>query len=294
MSRFPIVLAQGGFPVPWNLHRIALSQLPIYDIEAKQLDQWFRLHTSSILSIRERDSLKEGADSDHLALVKDNIRGILRMASGTMDVTKQVFLFQDEDETKDPGIDGMVLFVRHVRYDVPASTVVCDGFVLIEREGITEEVDKRLDKLLSDEEEIHYVSLRKGEAVLWRQLIPAFSERCRTWSHTQNCERPKDGSSTAEHPWICQCGRGQDTDVMAEEADWKVFAPFTTRVALSPLFAVSYLEHVLRQPSNQRCVACGGKGKPKLQVCTSCKNTRYCSKECQKRDWQAHKTVCKA
>jgi hypothetical protein len=235
-----VSLYPGTFIVSPSLSYLSMTLKPIYDIEAKQLDQWFKLHTSSMLSARERDSLKEGADPDPLALVKDNIRGILRMASGTMDVRKQVFLFQDEDEKKDLRIDGMVLFVRHVRYDVPASTVVCDGFVLIEREGITEEVDKRLDKLLSDEE-VHHISLRKGEAVLWRQLIPAFSEHCRTWGHTQNCERPKDGSSTAEHPWICQCGRGQDTDVMAEEADWKAFAPFTTRVALSPLFAVSYL-----------------------------------------------------
>ncbi|KAI0078615.1 hypothetical protein K474DRAFT_1660225 [Panus rudis PR-1116 ss-1] len=32
----------------------------------------------------------------------------------------------------------------------------------------------------------------------------------------------------------------------------------------------------------------------KLQVCSQCKITAYCSRECQKADWKFHKTACKA
>ena len=31
-----------------------------------------------------------------------------------------------------------------------------------------------------------------------------------------------------------------------------------------------------------------------MKVCTGCRAERYCSKECQKKTWSAHKTTCKA
>ncbi|KAE9405094.1 hypothetical protein BT96DRAFT_916292 [Gymnopus androsaceus JB14] len=31
----------------------------------------------------------------------------------------------------------------------------------------------------------------------------------------------------------------------------------------------------------------------KLQACSNCKTARYCSKECQKQDWELHKSACK-
>lgn len=34
-------------------------------------------------------------------------------------------------------------------------------------------------------------------------------------------------------------------------------------------------------------------GATKLDMCSACKKTYYCSKDCQKRDWKAgHKTQC--
>lgn len=29
------------------------------------------------------------------------------------------------------------------------------------------------------------------------------------------------------------------------------------------------------------------------KMCSVCKNSRYCSKECQKQDWKKHKVICK-
>ena len=33
-------------------------------------------------------------------------------------------------------------------------------------------------------------------------------------------------------------------------------------------------------------------GSPRLFFCGKCRNQRYCSKECQKKDWPKHKIVC--
>lgn len=40
------------------------------------------------------------------------------------------------------------------------------------------------------------------------------------------------------------------------------------------------------------CASCG-KSNPKMQHCTACMCTRYCSKKCQANDWTRHKKVCK-
>jgi hypothetical protein len=48
----------------------------------------------------------------------------------------------------------------------------------------------------------------------------------------------------------------------------------------------------------QTCPGCGqveGEdevGAGKFKKCTACKTVVYCSKECQKKDWKAHKAVC--
>jgi hypothetical protein len=41
------------------------------------------------------------------------------------------------------------------------------------------------------------------------------------------------------------------------------------------------------------CWACGHPGKPKLLQCSRCKTVKYCSAECSKSDWKAHKPVCR-
>ncbi|TFK33607.1 hypothetical protein BDQ12DRAFT_614957, partial [Crucibulum laeve] len=89
------------------------------------------------------------------------------------------------------------------------------------------------------------------------------------------------------------CGRGNDVEGMLAVPLWRNLAPYVTRVALSPLFAVSYLEAVGRDPDARKCSVCRRKGKPRVKECTGCRKVRYCSPECQKSDWKTHKAKCK-
>lgn len=46
---------------------------------------------------------------------------------------------------------------------------------------------------------------------------------------------------------------------------------------------------------SNNCWHCGAKPKhsQKFQKCSGCFEVRYCSQECQKNDWCAHKKICK-
>lgn len=50
------------------------------------------------------------------------------------------------------------------------------------------------------------------------------------------------------------------------------------------------------RPSTDACGWCGKKAKEvegSLKQCSGCRKILYCGKECQKKDWQEHKVVCK-
>lgn len=79
-----------------------------------------------------------------------------------------------------------------------------------------------------------------------------------------------------------------------------VEAKYATRAAISPLFIVPYLEYAETMepahvppvgPALARCAACGKGGVP-LSRCDRCKANKYCSKDCQVKDWQTHKRNC--
>ncbi|OJT13569.1 hypothetical protein TRAPUB_9885 [Trametes pubescens] len=171
-------------------------------------------------------------------------------------------------------------------------------------------------------EKIEAFHFSEGEIRTWKQLLPVLVERCRaTWRHTANCEYgriPLEPETTSGDP-LCSCGRGKDVDGMHKVATWRNLAPFVTRIALSPLFAVPYLETiqdreyiqrvfqtalasgVFGAPSGSglpdwlgpRCAECS-KPSDDLQKCARCKAVSYCSKGCQKAHWKKHKPTCVA
>ncbi|KAI1776242.1 hypothetical protein F4818DRAFT_457687 [Hypoxylon cercidicola] len=41
-----------------------------------------------------------------------------------------------------------------------------------------------------------------------------------------------------------------------------------------------------------KCSSCKGGSPPDLSLCAGCEQARYCSRDCQKQDWENHKTFC--
>jgi len=83
--------------------------------------------------------------------------------------------------------------------------------------------------------------------------------------------------------------------------DWKAIAQyqltnfFSTEVndpkeeldSLMKLYGSNVYEQFLEDP---KCASCG---EPATQRCSKCKSEWYCTRECQLKQWKAHKDVCK-
>lgn len=291
VNPYPVV-GTHNLMTPWSIHRVNLSRLPILDMKAKKINQWLNPHIGSTLSTREK-SLRKKHKDDALMFVKDTIHSIFTRASGIQGgAMKRVFSLQD-DATKN---SDTIFFVNDIRFDLHSHTIICDAYVLPLTRSLVQNVATFLGPLVHGGDMVN-IAVYNGEMQAWKQLLPALVERCRSsWEHGPNCEYKSQGkiplSETMENDPLCSCGRGKDVDDMSKVRAWSQFAPFVTRIALSPLFAVSYLETVLRDPELRRCFVCRKKGNPKLKTCTKCQKVRYCGPVCQKRDWKVHKLRC--
>lgn len=293
---FPLTPSRSREIQTWNIHYINLSRLPTLDCaRPKELYKWLNPHVGSMLSTRER-SLRKKEQNDTLMFVKETIHAIMVRGSGIQGgKPSRVFALMDK-ATKN---SDTVLFVDAFRYDQSAHTVVCDAFVLPLTHTLLEKHNGPFSKLLQDQKSpVEYVNLMEGEVKQWKHLLPAFSERCRTsWTHREGaCEYEIQDrvplSEEIEHNPLCSCGQGKDVEPMTKVLTWRPFAPYVTRIALSPLFAVTYLEPIMRDINSRRCWLCRGKGKPKLKECSKCQKVRYCGTECQTKDWPMHKKKC--
>ncbi|TEB27907.1 hypothetical protein FA13DRAFT_1666645 [Coprinellus micaceus] len=302
---YPVV-RNGSTIFPWSIHRISPSSLPVLNVNsAKDLKKWLGLHIASMMSNRER-KLRKKRKHDALMFAKDTIHMIFTYAAGIEDAKKPRRIFQLVDEVKKNS--DTIFFVDKLRFDGASHTVVCDGYVFAGTPAWIQSIigtplEKSFGQLLTNADVVR-VPIFQGEMQGWKQLLPAFAERCRTWSHNANCEYNLEGntiplSEEMEEVPLCSCGQGKEVEGMLAVPLWKPFAPYVTRVAISPLFAVSYLESVGRARGGgqgRKCAVCRGKGKGDagLKTCSGCKKVRYCSDACQKKDWKAHKPKCKA
>jgi hypothetical protein len=282
--------------------------------------EWLSIHMGMTFSETEKKVRERPNQADRGVMVnlKESIATIFLKYSGLDDPKQARTPFGLCNPADGVGVYTLI-FVNDIKLDVASHTVVVDACVVPLIKKIMPKISPVLAKL---SDSLIRIATLDDETRGWRLLLPAFSERCRTWKHLGTCEYrtkgiPAEVDGLDISP-LCSCGRGKNLGSFANVPDWKLLRGEATRVAIGPLFSSSMeilrmreemaADAIDRQrsyaqpqaggsPSSSsstvpQCAKCGGPGKPTLQLCGVCKTTKYCSRDCQKNDWRTHKLHC--
>ncbi|EUC54468.1 MYND finger protein [Rhizoctonia solani AG-3 Rhs1AP] len=307
LNPFPVL--GRGTPVAWNLHNINLDRLPRLNTRNTAKLYWIDHLCKHQLSdpekmIRNGDELqRQGAEHTPLNF-KSTIHSIAAHRLDKKTNQNRTIALYDKDEGK----LYATLFIGGIRLDLASMTIAFDTAV-VPMTGDEKTLNPLLGLLLDSLASIVPIVTNRYETIAWKQALPAFVERCRTWSHRPSCEYQSRGQIPLSVDFnknpICTCGQGIGmTSPQWEAPGWEKFIPLATRAAICPIFALSYLETVIGDIDEYvygrlgstigNCCACGDHGKPNLEMCSRCKKARYCSKICQRMAWKTHKKDCKA
>ena len=293
LKRFPIIQQNMTLSL-WNIHYVDLERLPVLDLSSSNRLSFLPAHVNTSFCDRERRlciaenaGSVQASDLDVITRMKQTIQYLFSHGSC---LGNSIASLSDPER----GVDTLI-FINGICLDLASHTVVIDACVL--------PLSKDLS-FLSLTGPVGEVKMKSDEVKAWKHLLPTFTERCRKWAHTADCEYLSSGIPVSEEfhqSPLCRCGRGKNIGPFAQNENWKDFAPYVTRAAISPLFWVPFVDtfggHLSNGPGrgiqDQTCANCRGPGKPKLLLCAACKNICYCSPSCQKAGWKDHKKSCK-
>lgn len=320
---FPSVLANMSsslndgqiISVPLNIPHVNLDNLPVLDVSDKKRLGFLTTLTSWMFSARER-KLRDQADESGLAIsarmnFKESLFTMFMLASGLQGGQTGLFAIHHPDK----GGIHMLLFVSAIRLDGANASVALDAAVIPFTVDIIKGGKLEAFLLILRELECCTITVDDAELALWKKVLPALAERCRNWTHTPECEYAKPGATVplSTEPGkqvLCSCGAGKLPENFISLPEWDVASQFATRIAISPVYAVPFVEDVV-DPSiaesmsklgldvqgdeTLRCWSCGAveaKGGGPLKKCMRCVKVKYCSIECQKKDWKKHRMEC--
>ncbi|KAJ4254962.1 hypothetical protein NW762_009764 [Fusarium torreyae] len=307
---YPSAISSSGVPGTLNIPHFNLDNLPIIDLENKDRNRWMTTLTSLQFSAREKHLRnvrdESGISHDPTVNFKESVFTMFMVSSGLQGGQTGMFAI---NHPKRGGIH-MLVFVSAIRLDGDAASVVLDAAVIPFTMDLVQSGRMEAFLLLIRELECGTVDVDDAELALWKKALPSMVERCRTWSHGKNCEYKRKGATIPlslkdGEKVLCSCGNGRIPDNFMSLPEWDDAAPNAVRAAISPTYAVPFIEEVI-DPDEipnmgspitrvERCRSCGKPENEKgveLKKCSRCQKVRYCSGECQKRDWKKHRAEC--
>lgn len=305
---FPSVLSASALPATLNTPHLNLDNLPIINVEQQDEMRWLITLTSMQFSAREKRLRNEaddesGISDDPRVNFKESLFTMFMLGSGLQG--RQTGLFAINHPEK--GGIHMLIFVSAMRLDGDAASVVLDAAVIPFTSSLIE--SRKLEEflLILRSLECCTVNVNDAELILWKKALPALAERCRTWSHRPGCEYKRRNATIPlslepGEQVVCSCGNGKLPDDFVGLPEWDKAAPNAVRIAISPTYAVPFVEDII-DPADvgkigtavERCRNCSkpeGHEGTKLKKCARCQRAKYCSGQCQKKDWKKHRMEC--
>ncbi|KAI1476066.1 hypothetical protein F4774DRAFT_262332 [Daldinia eschscholtzii] len=306
---YPVTLGENSVPITLNSQQVNLDSLPILNVDQayKKDNQWLNILTSHQFSVRER-RLRDSTEPAPLRMnFKESLFSMFMIASGLQGGHTGLFALQHPKDG-----NQMLLFVRAIRINGAEGSIVADAAVLPFTRQLIESGEIEMFLYILRELEICAINVNDEELVLWKKVLPALAERCRTWSHGPDCEYKKPRatiplSTEMGKQFMCSCGNGKLPEGFMSLPEWDAASKYAIRVAISPTFAVPLVEDVvdlsllkaqgslerLHMDKCRNCNATEGKNGGNLLKCARCKEVMYCSSECQRKDWKKHRMECK-
>lgn len=309
---FPTSLTPSRVPAALNTPHVNLDRLPVLDLERKKDMRWLTTLTSFQFTTREK-SLRDGTSSSGIAEdarvnFKESLFTMFMLASGLQGGQTGLFAINHPER----GGIHMLIFVSALRLDGDTASVVLDAAVIPFTTRLIESGRMEDFLLILRTLECCSTNVNDTELVLWKKVLPSLAERCRTWSHRSNCEYKRKGATiplSLDHGQqvLCSCGNGKLPDNYMGIPEWETAAPNAVRIAISPTYAVPFVEEVVDTSTfdksgppvtegEDRCRSCGKTSTADggaLKKCSRCHEVKYCSAQCQKKDWKTHRAECK-
>ncbi|KAG6335832.1 hypothetical protein ID866_3268 [Astraeus odoratus] len=242
-KRFTAVL-EDGIPTLLNMHHLNLECCPPFRLSKDlNVSKWFSQHVVFMFSERERRARETNVQGalleDTLLNTKSSILALLNTVGSGGCEPRSAFALWDVT-TKRPYV---FIFITALCFDLASHTVVADSWIV--PVNVLQKVTHAW--VLS---QVCHIGVDAKEVEAWRHLLPLLIERCRTWEHKENCEYISqnsiplflDAGPDPDKVPYCSCGVGIGTGNLRKR--YGEIAAYATRAAISPLFAVSYLENV--------------------------------------------------
>ncbi|GJE85283.1 hypothetical protein PsYK624_013620 [Phanerochaete sordida] len=243
LNRFPVIRHM-GVAFPWNIHLLMPDRCPQLVLDRSRFFKWISQHMRFAFSDKEREAVDHQREPKPPVQVKRALQTLFTSLLGHKDTPQpQVFAIHRARG----GLDSIII-VPAARLDLAAHTVLADAYLLPLRNSSGSNDLNAIrgwkDLLAS----AYTISLSDAALTLWKQMLPTMAERCRDYRHKIRCSYRSAGripiSTKFQESPLCECGEGHDGERIGAHEAWAPFGPHATRIALSPLFAVSFLDPV--------------------------------------------------
>ena len=319
-----MIFESGRPPLCWSIPRVNLESQPSATFSKTRDSSWLRTFMGTTISDAEGPLSKpDQATTTNAKFDLKQSLGILFLSFAGLNenASSPSKTFQLVLETTGA---HTLIFATGIRFDLDLGSVVMEAYVVPFTIPRVKELLQPLNALQATGPRAIRVS--NDESILWKRMLPALAERCRTWEHKSTCEYQRKGAplSTEEGKSpLCSCGEGKISGAKLAKLglkEWAPFAKYAIRVAIAPIFPVPYVEPSMsdlvkmwRAPPSQlaagssvatpteqrsklagdvaKCDCCG-KAKNRLLMCGGCRKARYCGPDCQKAARKEHKRDC--
>ncbi|KAI1290481.1 hypothetical protein F5Y03DRAFT_388827 [Xylaria venustula] len=314
---FP-VRCQSGKPVNCTMPYLNLQKCPVIQITQHKKLGWLIPHLALAMSARERalrekKELPRSAGEQVRLDFKESIFLIFVQFAGLQGTKSKLFFLNNAAN----GGVHVIILASALRLDLANRAVTLDCAVVSLHDALMHDIMDSLAKLQGFG--VIEIKVNDAELRLWRHALPAYVERCRDWTHRENCEYAISGSIPLNTQngkrVLCSCGSGKfPPNFISNVPGWGDLSKYAVRATISPSFWAPFADDIyspdlrdLRELGKKnaagvgktavdgRCASCGKNKQAdggSLLNCSRCMKVKYCSRECQRTDWKAHKLVC--